>query len=169
MKFFLTALLVAPAEVSAASAPSAAPSCSGVGSALQRHDLAQLWHCLTQSRRAPDAAALTPGAVYECTVVLPIVGRQTFRLHIHGRGMARITLLGRLALDEPTPYRLVPQPSGQLRVDLDFNEPARDLLARWRTRIRAVWYNSADDYATIVIAPPLVPAISLRLSRLGAS
>merc|ERR1712151_442378 len=64
----------------------------------------QRWHTLTwaaikeqqRQRHLP-----VPGALYSCTMTMPVIGRQTFMLHVLTRSRARITLQGRLNLDEP--------------------------------------------------------------------
>ena len=107
------------------------------------------------------------GAVYDCTVRMPIIGEQTFMLRVLSRTHAQIVLRGKLNLDEPAKYwtEVNSGTEGRTRIRIAFNEPTLDLLARWRTRIRAVWYEHDGDYAILVIAPPLIPAIRVRLAR----
>ena len=88
-------------------------------------------------------------------------------LRVLSRTQAQIILRGPLGLDEPAQYWAEAEAGtdGRTRIRIAFNERTLELLARWKTRIRAVWYDTSDDYAIIVIAPPLIPAIRLRLER----
>ena len=48
---------------------------------------------------------------------------------------------------------------------MQFNTPTLDLLRRWRTRIKATrWYRDGD-YATLLVAPPLIPPIRVKMWR----
>lgn len=77
----------------------------------------------------------------------------------------------RLELDEPASYmeeHSSTPDSDVLNMVMFFNKPTLDLLRRWRTRIKAVrWHNEAD-YATLVVAAPLIPPIHIKLRRTAA-
>ena len=102
----------------------------------------------------------TVGTLYIGSMKMPVIGQQTFMLRILSRSRAQIVLMGALNLDEPAKYSIH---KGSSTVEIEFNEPTIDLLRRWRTRIRTVSYFHEDDTCELVIAPPLVPAIRVRL------
>lgn len=114
-----------------------------------------------------DEKAPPKGAVYCATVRMPVIGRQSFMLRVLSRSRARIVLQGRLDLDEPARYSPEQKGLKRGRVSLliDFNEPTKRLLARWKTRIRAVLYDPSDDVTILVIQPPVIPAIHVRMKR----
>ena len=116
------------------------------------------WQLLLSRPPAP-----TVGALYVGSMRMPVIGQQTFMLRITGRHSARIILRGALNLDEPAIWSAANDGSG--RVDIEFNEPTIDLLRRWKTRISGVSYRYEDDTCQLIIAPPLIPAIRMRLRR----
>jgi len=113
------------------------------------------------------------GAVYSAVLKMPLIGRQTFILRILRRkriavetdgierGLAQITLIGAMNLDEPAEFTV----GGDGQIELDFNAATVALLRRMRTRIRSCTYYMQEDYTVLVVAPPLVPAIHVRLLR----
>lgn len=120
-----------------------------------------------------DAALPSPGAAYEGTMNMPVIGRQTFRVQFLTQNNARITLTGKINLDEPADYSPDVEEGGALRkwkdgsitLLMDFNEPTVQVLRSWNTKIRATRYTNDGDYATLVIKPPLIPAISVKLHK----
>ncbi|KAL1500201.1 hypothetical protein AB1Y20_012870 [Prymnesium parvum] len=130
---------------------------------LQRQQ-EQMWRSVT---RRTGATRVPTGAVYSCTVHLPIVGEQSFVLRIDSHRLARIILKGRLSLDEPAEFQVGSQAehAQHVQVLISFNQATVDLLARWKTKIRAVLYHPEDDYTVLVIAPPLIPAIRVKMER----
>ena len=120
-----------------------------------------LWKRLEERRQPPN------GALYAATVGMPVIGKQTFMLRVLSRPRGKITLRGRLDLDEPVTYQLERYDAKRRRskIHLTFNKPTLLLLSRWRTRIRAVWYDADGDYALLVVAPPVIPAIRIKLNR----
>jgi len=131
-------------------------------SALLPHD--QFWKqqkLLWRSLRKDWAPSV--GSLFVGSMKMPVIGRQTFMLRIISRTRAQIILAGALNLDEPATYSMGDDGSGW--VDIVFNEATLDLLRRWRTTIRAVTYRHEDDTCQLVIAPPVIPAIRVRLRR----
>ena len=133
----------------------------------QRHE--ELWKKRELLFAARDDLQLPPnGAVYVGHMKLPLLGEQTFMLRIESRSSARITLVGAMSLDELAEYASEgasdESGSGNLQLNMNFNEPTLNLLARYRTRIRSTLYNPDGDYATLVICPPLL-TIRVRLHR----
>jgi hypothetical protein len=141
------------------------------------------WRLRHGSRRPPngahDSAALRPytsspptaladaacaGAVYVGTMKMPVIGRQTFMLRVLSWHRCQIVLIGPLSLDEPAEYaEESASASGVVSLAMTFNQPTLDLLRRWRTRIRQTQYHRDEDYATILVAPPLIPPIRIKM------
>jgi hypothetical protein len=112
------------------------------------------------------------GAVYRAVLKMPLIGQQTFMLEILRRrcavdstgcerGLAQITLAGAMNLSEPAEFTV----GEDGRIDLDFNDATKALLRRMRTRIRSCTYCQEEDRSVLVVAPPLVPAIHVRMLR----
>ena len=75
-------------------------------------------------------------------------------------------LIGPLSLDEPASY--VEERSGGkdvVSLVMDFNAPTVDLLRKWRTSIKATRWHKDGDYAVLVVAPPLIPPIRIKMLR----
>ena len=69
-------------------------------------------------------------------------------------------------LNEPATYvEECADGSGVVDLHMQFNAPTVDLLRRWRTRIEATRWHREGDYATLVVAPPLVPPIRIKMWR----
>lgn len=102
------------------------------------------------------------GAVYEGGMHFPVIGQQSFKLTIISESMARIRLHGALALEEPTAYFV--DANGSMGFEL--NEATHQLLQRVRTKIVSAEYHE-DDTADILVAPPVFPAMRVRLTRVG--
>ena len=101
---------------------------------------------------------------------MPVIGKQTFRVRFVGGGRAQITLKGKINLDEASVYSLSRsgvEQDGGLTLLMDFNEPTRAVLHSWRTRIRATRFYVDGDYVMLVIKPPVIPAIRVRLLRVS--
>ncbi|KAL3906414.1 MAG: hypothetical protein SGPRY_010554 [Prymnesium sp.] len=131
------------------------------------------WGRLLEERRSwllslPRATRhALPCATYACTLNMPLIGKQSFTLVVLSQSKARIILEGKLSLDQPASYTLsLPSPaSHRLALIMQFNRPTLELLSRWRTRIRSVLYDRERDITTLVVAPPLVPPIHVRMRR----
>jgi hypothetical protein len=110
-----------------------------------------------------------PRATYEGTMNMPVIGRQTFRVRFMGGNRARITLKGKINLDELSNFTPTDASSdgsdGGLTLMMDFNEPTLEVLRSWGTRIRATRFYADDDFVMLVIKPPVIPAIRVRLLR----
>jgi len=112
------------------------------------------------------------GAVYKAVMKMPLIGHQTFILRILsrrravdksgvGRGVAQITLVGKMNLNEPAEFTILEDG----RMELEFNQPTTALLRRMRTRISSCTYCADEDQSVLVVAPPLVPAIHVCMHR----
>lgn len=112
------------------------------------------------------------GAVYKAVLNMPLIGHQTFMLEILRRqcavdstgcerGLAQITLAGAMNLSEPAEFTI----GEDGRIDLELNDATIALLRRMRTRIRSCTYCQEEDRSVLVVAPPLVPAIHVRMAR----
>jgi hypothetical protein len=113
--------------------------------------------------RAVLSEGLPPvGAVYERTVALPIIGKQTVRLAIVSPHLASIKLLGALQLDEFLRYGS-DATTGELLFEL--SERTILLLRRLGVALRTAEYLVRSDEAYVTVAPPLIRPIRIRLDR----
>merc|ERR1712224_1097494 len=98
---------------------------------------------------------------------MPVIGSQTFMLRVLGRQRCQIVLIGPLSLNEPAGYSEAAHhpDSGEISLAMRFNEATMDLLRRWRTKIKSAAWHRGGDYATLLIAPPLIPPIRIRMVR----
>ena len=107
-----------------------------------------------------------PGAIYVATVNMPVIGSQTFMLRVTERQRCQIVLIGPLSLNEPASYTEEASESDDVAsLVMRFNEPTLDLLRRWRTRIKATTWHRDGDWAELLVSPPLIPAIRIRMAR----
>mmetsp|Transcript_11677 Transcript_11677/g.28437 ORF Transcript_11677/g.28437 Transcript_11677/m.28437 type:complete len:158 (+) Transcript_11677:3-476(+) len=104
-----------------------------------------------------------PGATYESTLALPVIGRQTLELNIVDDTCARVRLSGALTLDEPLQWG-VSRETGELFFVL--SERTKRLLRRLGVTLREAYYAAPSDEAVVVVSPPLIPSIRIQLSRL---
>ena len=113
------------------------------------------------------AASLDPpvGARYLRTLHLPVIGKQTLQLDILGATEARLLLAGALNLDEPVEYTVC-QETGAL--DFRLTDNTHRILRRFRTSLRAAAFDPDNDEAFVTVAPPVVPAIKIKLNRVEA-
>ena len=58
--------------------------------------------------------------------------------------------------------------AGVVSLVMFFNKPTLELLKKWRTRIRATRWHREGDYATLVVSPPLIPPIHVKMHRTHA-
>ena len=127
----------------------------------QRHnELRERFHNPFDKHERPPT-----GAVYVGTMKMPVIGRQTFMLRLLGWQRCQIVLIGPLALDEPAAYSERFDANGVITLDMHFNEPTIDLLRRWRTRIKATRWHKDGDYAELVVSPPLIRPIKIKMWR----
>lgn len=92
----------------------------------------------------------------------PVIGQQSFKLTIMSESMAHIHLFGALALEEPTAYFV--DDNGSMAFEL--SDATHQLLRRVRTKIVSAEYHE-DDTAELLVAPPVFPAMRVRLARVG--
>ena len=114
-----------------------------------------------------SGASLDPpvGARYLRTLHLPVIGKQTLQLDILGATEARLLLAGALNLDEPVEYTVC-QETGAL--DFRLTDNTHRILRRFRTSLRAAAFDPVEDEAFVTVAPPVVPAIKIKLNRVEA-
>ena len=173
MRLFTGALLLPAVLVAAASGPSPAPP--SLSTATWRsfwQSREQLWREQEARwrQRLLDRGGGKPqaGAVYTRTLNMPVIGRQTFMLRVLGRQRCQIVLIGPLSLNEPASYvEESTAANGVIRLAMVFNEPTLELLRRWRTRIKGTTWTRDGDFATLVVQPPLIPAIRIRMERVA--
>jgi hypothetical protein len=150
--------------------PVLATASVGVGLRNRRVEVLKRPRLWAEEWRHPSGPPV--GAVYKAVLKMPLIGRQTFMLEILRRrcavdrtgcerGLARITLVGAMNLSEPVEFTIGEDGS----IDLDLNEATVALLRRMRTRIRSCTYSQEEDRNVLVVAPPLVPAIHVRMLR----
>eukprot|EP00304_Pavlova_gyrans_P015798 CAMPEP_0206032670 /NCGR_PEP_ID=MMETSP1466-20131121/100_1 /ASSEMBLY_ACC=CAM_ASM_001126 /TAXON_ID=44452 /ORGANISM="Pavlova gyrans, Strain CCMP608" /LENGTH=165 /DNA_ID=CAMNT_0053406805 /DNA_START=19 /DNA_END=516 /DNA_ORIENTATION=+ len=102
------------------------------------------------------------GAIYTKSIVLPVLGDQTVELAIRDASTAVLRLAGALTLHEALQYGSR-EGSGELYFIL--GERTRKLLGRLGVTLRSAEYTPDTDSATVVVAPPLVPAVRICLGR----
>ena len=102
------------------------------------------------------------GAVYERTIRLPVIGRQCVHLEIASNTLARLTLSGRLNLQEEVKYCV--DEAGRLSFEL--SAATQRILRRFRTSMVEAGYSRDTDKAYVVVAPPLPLKVRISLNRL---
>ena len=70
-----------------------------------------------------------------------------------------------LNLDEPVEYTVC-QETGAL--DFRLTDNTHRILRRFRTSLRAAAFDPDNDEAFVTVAPPVVPAIKIKLNRVEA-
>lgn len=112
--------------------------------------------------RKMRADGLPPvGAKYERTLTLPMLGRQVLELYITSRTTAQLVMEGAINLNEPVRYRS----DGSGRLAFDLSAGTIQMLRRVRTSLREAEYLSSTDVAIVTVAPPVIPAIRIRMYR----
>lgn len=112
--------------------------------------------------RKMRADGLPPvGAKYERTLTLPLLGQQVLELYITSRTTAQLVMEGAINLNEPVQYRS----DGSGRLAFDLSAGTIQMLRRVRTSLREAEYLSTTDVAIVTVAPPMVPALRIRMYR----
>tara|TARA_B110001452_G_scaffold117823_1_gene97706 strand:+ start:2647 stop:3303 length:657 start_codon:yes stop_codon:yes gene_type:complete len=112
--------------------------------------------------RKMRADGLPPvGAKYERTLTLPMLGRQVLELYITSRTTAQLVMEGAINLNEQVQYRS----DGSGRLAFDLSAGTVQMLRRVRTSLREAEYLSSTDIAIVTVAPPVIPAIRIRMYR----
>lgn len=111
--------------------------------------------CLSVSSLPPTHTS------YEKTITIPYVGHQTIRIAVDSRAAVRLKLDGAISLEDTIGLRTDEKGS----VVFDLGERTQRMLDRLRARFVGASYDPRRDVACITIKPPLVPALSVELSR----
>lgn len=112
--------------------------------------------------RKMRSSGLPPvGAKYERTLTLPVLGRQVLELYITNSSTAQLVLEGAINLNEPVHY----YPDGKGGLAFDLSGPTIKMLRRVRTSLREAEYVAHSDTAIVTVAPPVIPALRIRLHR----
>jgi hypothetical protein len=111
---------------------------------------------------ASAAAAAPPptGAVYQKTLPIPVLGRQSFRLHILSEGRAHLRIDGVLQVDEVLDYTV--RPCGAFSLLL-VPETLQRVLKRFRTTLVEFGYDRSADLPYVVVRPPLPTRTKIRI------
>ena len=103
------------------------------------------------------------GAVYQRTVKLPVIGKQTIELQIISSTLARLNLSGRLKIVEPVQYAM-DEDTGIFQFTL--SPATKRILRKFRTSLCNAGWISDTDTAWVEVWPPLPVPIRIRLQRL---
>jgi hypothetical protein len=101
------------------------------------------------------------GAVYKRELALPVLGHQVLELSIINSTTAMLQMQGAINMKEPVLYR----DDGKGRLDFTLNAATIRMLRRVRTSLRDAEYDTGSDSAIVTVAPPVIPAIRIRLHR----
>jgi len=101
------------------------------------------------------------GAIYQKTLPIPVIGRQSFRLHILSDQRAHLRIDGMLSVDEILDYRVKPCGAFTMLVP----ERLQKVLRRFRTQLVEFGYDQATDLPYVVVSPPLPTKIRIQLVR----
>lgn len=109
------------------------------------------------------ATPVTPpvGGIYERNLTLPILGSQHIRLRIVSRTRAAIFMQGALSLEEEQ-FGYGAEDDG---MTFDLGPRTQELLRRVRTSMGEAKYHHKQDVASVVVKPPVVPAMRIKLHR----
>ena len=104
---------------------------------------------------------LLGGRSYERNLTVPVLGNQHIKLYIHSPSRASIEMRGALTLEPETfPFR-------QKGHNMEFELGPRTcvLLSRVHTKMCDAQYDPATDTPSVVVKPPMIPAIRIQLHR----
>lgn len=102
------------------------------------------------------------GAVYEKTLPIPVIGTQTFRLHILSHRRAHLQIQGVLRVDDIVDYDVRPSDGS---FSLDLPEGVQKVMRRFRTKLVEFGYDRSTDLPFFVVRPPLPTKIRIHLER----
>jgi len=109
----------------------------------------------------PSPGAPPTGAVYRKTLPIPVIGLQSFRLHILSDRRAHLQIDGILQVDEILDYHVRPGGSFSLRLP----DGLKQVLRRFRTKLVEFGYDHVTDLPYVVVSPPLPTKIRIQLMR----
>ena len=102
------------------------------------------------------------GAMYESQLRFPVLGTQSFSLHIQSPTKAHLTAAGRLTIDEPVEYSFA---NGKIKFEM--SEKLKSTLKRFLTQLQEVGYDSRTDTPYVKVLPPLPTAVKIFLKRVN--
>lgn len=124
--------------------------------------------CVFFQQQSADAAAfLNPnnrppvGATYEKAIGIPVLGEQTFSLHILSDTTAHLLVKGMLFLDEIVAYTVTAQ--GCLNCRL--SDHAHKTLRKVRASLKEVGYDWVTDTPYVKVCTPLPMLFKIQLKR----
>jgi hypothetical protein len=101
------------------------------------------------------------GATYEKAIGIPVLGRQTFSLHIISDTTAHLLVQGMLALDEILDYKFTA--TGCLQCRLSDNAIQR--MRRVHASLKEVGYDGDTDTPYVKVSTPLPVPVKIHLKR----
>jgi hypothetical protein len=104
-----------------------------------------------------------PGSVYKCSLRLPILGKQEFRLSVYEENKAHLSIAGIMSVDAIIDYNVC---SDSGAVSFSLPDSVVKMMNRFRTKLLEAQYMPDTDSVTIKAQPPLPWHILLELSRL---
>jgi hypothetical protein len=101
------------------------------------------------------------GATYEKAIGIPVLGRQTFSLHIISDTTAHLLVQGMLVLDEILDYTFTA--TGCLQCSLSENAIRR--MRQVRASLKEVGYDGDTDTPYVKVSTPLPMPVKIHLKR----
>jgi hypothetical protein len=101
------------------------------------------------------------GATYRQAMCFPVLGQQVFQIRILSENLAHLVISGMMTIDEVVPYTV----DGQGRLLFALSSKTMRTLKRFKTKLLEVGYDADSDTPYVKVAPYILPALRIRMSR----